>query len=473
MFGIEALVLVVFSLLLYILLRKNANYWKWRNVPFEKPWPFIGNVLDVVLLRKNMAILMGDLYSKYSNERYFGVWIFTVPHLVIRCPELLKQILVKDFVHFIDRSVQCNESVDAFSANMMFFSKDKKWKFIRTKTTSMFSSGKLKYIFPQLQLIAKNMISFISKRNNKSIYTADLAQKFSTEIICSVAFGIDAHSFQDNDTLFTKVGKDVFKPNLKNSAVSATYFCKSYLVDILRLKFVDTRIEKFLTTTFMGIIGERQSMPTKRRDLVDLMADFRNKYKLKDHEVSAQAAQFFLAGYETTSSTVTFALYEIASNQDVQDKLREEINNNLNDEEEFSYNAIMSMCYLHKVALETLRKYPVLPFLGRTCTRDYQIPNSNVIIEKGTSVFIPLTGLHWDPKHFPNPQKFDPDRFSEENIRARHPYCYLPFGEGQRACIGERIALISIKLGLAHLVKNFKLELEKGTEVPKFSANWN
>lgn len=71
----------------------------------------------------------------------------------------------------------------------------------------------------------------------------------------------------------------------------------------------------------------------------------------EDHEVSAQAAQFFLAGYETTSSTVTFALYEIASNQDVQDKLREEINNNLNDEEEFSYNAIMSMCYLHKVAL--------------------------------------------------------------------------------------------------------------------------
>lgn len=71
----------------------------------------------------------------------------------------------------------------------------------------------------------------------------------------------------------------------------------------------------------------------------------------EDHEVSAQAAQFFLAGYETTSATFTFALYEIALHQDVQDKLRQEISNNLNDDEEFSYNAITSMPYLNKVAL--------------------------------------------------------------------------------------------------------------------------
>lgn len=142
--------------------------------------------------------------------------------------------------------------------------------------------------------------------------------------------------------------------------------------------------------------------------------------------------------------------------------------------------------------LETLRKYPPVPFLGRTCTSDYKIPNTDVVIDKGCAILISLLGLHYDPQYFPEPDRFDPERFSAEDVSKRDTFCYLPFGDGQRNCIGEllffdrfitisdeivhiageRIGLLSVKMAIAHIVKNFEFEVVKGTPVPlKVSPN--
>lgn len=86
---------------------------------------------------------------------------------------------------------------------------------------------------------------------------------------------------------------------------------------------------------------------------------------------------------------------------------------------------------------ETLRIYPAIPSLNRQCTKDYHIPDTDVVIEKGTKVLISILGLHHDPEYFPEPEKFDPDRFSDENKHNIRPFTYLPFGDGPRNCIGE------------------------------------
>lgn len=157
-----------------------------------------------------------------------------------------------------------------------------------------------------------------------------------------------------------------------------------------------------------------------------------------------------------------FALYELARNQEVQNKLREEIKRvSAKHKGELTYEAVMSeMEYLGRVVdgkkekkiyiqlfkiniqckysvAETLRKYPPGFVLGRMCTRDFRIPDSNVTIEKGTNVVIPVFGMHKDERYFPDPEKFDPDRFTEEQKATRHNYAYLPFGEGPRNCIGK------------------------------------
>ena len=67
---------------------------------------------------------------------------------------------------------------------------------------------------------------------------------------------------------------------------------------------------------------------------------------------------------------------------------------------------------------------------------DYQVPDSKVIIEKGKTVMISVYSIHHDPEYYPDPEKYDPDRFSQEEIDKRHPYSFLPFGAGPRNCIG-------------------------------------
>jgi cytochrome P450 family 6 len=89
------------------------------------------------------------------------------------------------------------------------------------------------------------------------------------------------------------------------------------------------------------------------------------------------------------------------------------------------------------VLKETLRKYPPLPTLNRECSREYRIPGTNVTVEKGIHVVIPVEAIHNDPQYFPEPDRFDPERFSDEAKSKRHHYVYLPFGEGPRICIGN------------------------------------
>ena len=96
----------------------------------------------------------------------------------------------------------------------------------------------------------------------------------------------------------------------------------------------------------------------------------------------------------------------------------------------------MTLPYLDMVISETLRKYPVLAFLDRITLADYTVPNSDLVIEKGTPIFISMTGSHYDPRYFPNPEKYDPLRFTEEAKRARQNFVYFPFGEGPHSCIG-------------------------------------
>lgn len=87
--------------------------------------------------------------------------------------------------------------------------------------------------------------------------------------------------------------------------------------------------------------------------------------------------------------------------------------------------------------LETLRKYPPVPALHRKCVKDYPIPDSDIVLEKGTNTMIPVVGLHYDPDYYPEPSKFDPERFSEE-AKQKIPQCaYIPFGDGPRNCIGR------------------------------------
>lgn len=132
-------------------------------------------------------------------------------------------------------------------------------------------------------------------------------------------------------------------------------------------------------------------------------------------------------------------MYELSINEEIQKKARESVikvlekNGNI-----YTYEAVNEMAYIEQCVNETLRKHSPALGTGRIAKEDYPIPNTNIVLEKGTAVIIPFSGIHLDSDIYPDPQKFDPNRFSPEEVEKRHPYAFLPFGEGPRICIGMR-----------------------------------
>jgi len=195
------------------------------------------------------------------------------------------------------------------------------------------------------------------------------------------------------------------------------------------------------------------------------------KHQWSEDELIAQAFIFFFAGFETSSNLISFLFYEVAVNPvNVQETLYQEVkatNEKLNGVP-IHYDALQKMKYMDQVVCEALRKWPPSGFTNRLCVKDYVYDDGNtkLHIDKGSLLYIPIFGFQHDPQYFPNPQKFDPERFSDENKSRIIPGTYIPFGIGPRNCIGSRFALMQTKALLFYLILNFKLEPNEKTQIP-------
>ncbi|GLH01132.1 Cytochrome p450 6k1 [Gryllus bimaculatus] len=137
----------------------------------------------------------------------------------------------------------------------------------------------------------------------------------------------------------------------------------------------------------------------------------------------AQALSFLAAGFDTTSTTMSYALYELAMNEDIQEKLRTQLQETMQKHDgKLTYQALQCVNYLDMIFSETLRKYPVYPFLDRTCTKTYRVPGTDIVLDKGVFAFTSILGIQRDPQYFPEPERFDPERFSDAN-RGNIPSC--------------------------------------------------
>ncbi|XP_060526103.1 cytochrome P450 6a2-like [Cylas formicarius] len=484
---VPALLILLVGLIIYYV-RRSHTYWRRHGVTEIYPiHPIFGNARETFLCNESIYEFFLRIYSifKAKRVRYGGIYTFTARALVIIDPELIKDIMQTSFDHFEDRAGYINEEREPLTAHLVNL-KGAKWKSMRHRLTPTFTSGKMKMMFQTFVYCISGLKGMIEgyARNKESVDIKDVLARFTTDIIGNCAFGIECNSMKDPSSEFRVYGKKVFDRNFwQNAKITMTRFVPKSVINALGIYVTNQEVAQFFTRMITSTIEYREKNNIARRDFLDMLLQLKNHGQLKNddgvfeqtgvdgsltlNQIAAQCFVFFLAGFETSSTAMTFALYELSRNQVVQDKLRQEINRVLRKHDgEITYEAVQEMTYLENVIYESMRKFPPVPAVPRTCTKTYRVPNSNVVIEKGKMVNIPIAGLHWDPDYFPDSEKFDPDRFTEEIKATRPHYAYLPFGGGPRNCIGLRFGMLQSKVGVATIIRNFRLTLNSKTEHP-------
>ncbi|XP_022230419.2 probable cytochrome P450 6a14 [Drosophila obscura] len=473
--------------LAYNFYRNTYSYWERKGVPSERPLPLLGNVKGIGT-KYHFRDINQRIYDKFKGcAPLAGMFTFFKRTALIIDLDLIKQVLIKDFNYFQDRGVFHNVRDDPLTGHLLTLEGDE-WRSMRQKLTPVFTSGKIKHMSGVVVEVGHRLAEAMDKAvsaavvDDGDVEIKDICARFTTDVIGTCAFGLECHSLSDPNAEFRSKGRMIFEKPRHPPIVQFFIFTNAKLARKLRMKLLPDDLSEFFMNAVRNTVDHRIKNGIKRNDFLDELIELRAENEeaakqgmaidlstgLTIEQMAAQAFVFFVAGFETSSSTMAYCLYELALQPDIQRRVREEIETVLRNMEDgkLTYDALAEMNYLDKVLAETLRKHPIIPQLIREANQNYKVPNTDITIDKGTTILIPVHNIHHDPEIYPAPDRFDPSRFEADQVKSRHPMAYLPFGDGQRNCIGLRFGKLQAKIGLVSLLRRFRFGISKRTETP-------
>lgn len=436
-----------------------------------------------------------------------GLYDFNRPVYLARDPKTIKQLTIKHFEYFENHRTFINEGNDELFGNSLFLMTGKKWHDMRASLSPAFTGSKMRQMFELVSTCAEDMVNFL-REETKDVDVLhkefkDLFMRFATDIIATTSFGLKTNSLRDRNNEFLQAGQRISQFSaLKSGSILFVQHVFPWLAKALQLQLFDRSCRDFFKSMVFDTMDTRERENIFRPDMINMLMQMRRgnverqsteeeknedagfatveeseigkkhvQRKWSDKELLAQSFIFFFAGLDSASNALLFTAYELALNTDIQAKLFEEIHaaNESITGAQLTYDLLRKMKYFDQVISESLRKWPPIAMTDRVSVKDYVYDDGEgkkIRIEKGVSVVIPIYGLHHDEQYFPNPDRFDPERFSDENKENIVSGSYLPFGTGPRNCIGSRFALMEVKAILYYLLLHFSIEVCDQTIIP-------
>ncbi|XP_075541810.1 cytochrome P450 3A41-like [Dermacentor variabilis] len=354
------------------------------------------------------------------------------------------------------------------------------WKKARSVFTPAITTSKLKMIVLKVTTIAERVVSRIEAAavENGSANISELVDHASLDTAAALNYSVDLDSEKDKDHPLVKSLSAIFINKAGWKAVML--FLMPRIFKLLQPNYPPKANVDIFKAFVSHLIQERESKKKKEDDFLQLLMDadyewesaedWREKREKSGEKgrmtlegITGHGILFFIGGVEGNTMAVTMTAYFLALHPHFQDRVIAEIDSVVS-EHGITYEALQQMPFLEACVKEALRLETHDAIYLRLCTEETTV--AGIRFKPGMCVEIPVAAIHHDAQYFPEPDKFNPERFLPENKDSVRPFSYMPFGVGPRNCVAMRLGMLQAKALLACIFRRMRLERCPETMVP-------
>ncbi|XP_033725113.1 cytochrome P450 3A12-like [Pecten maximus] len=469
--GVVALSLILVVLvLLYRYLQKVYTVFERINLPGPKPKWIIGNLKE--FKDRNPLEVFKEFRKKYGN--IYGFFEGFRPSIVVNDPEMTKEILVKHFDKFDVRPVYNPFTYYPDHLNL-FTTSGSLWKHQRAIVAAAFNRASMEKAVEKIKATSDIFLAKLAKMvesNPDGFNIASLLDRFTLDAFALSAFNYEVNSMDNSDaTLYQFMTETLDAASTENPLTgiarvygSLTPFLKIFDYKHKRVHMAHVeRMRNLVQNTRQEIEMQEKSSVKMNDNLINhiINGTIRSRDEegklarrsLDDEEIIAHLHSLVGGGSGTLNASLEFIVHCLAMNQPEQQKAFDEVFGQCGLNEHPTAAALKSMEYLEMVMNEALRLYPCAPGTARMCTKDCTI--NGVKFKEGMMIRVMAYTLYEDEECFPQPHKFIPERFSTAARRERHPYMFIPFGQGPRICVGMKFGIMLVKLAMVKILQKY------------------
>ncbi|XP_043484862.1 cytochrome P450 4c21-like isoform X1 [Leptopilina heterotoma] len=418
-----------------------------------------------------------QLCQKYKNGIFRTSEAFDDVVVNIFKPELLEVILSSNK---LITKAKLYEFLDPWFGEGMLTSTGDKWVQKRKTISPSFHfeilNGFSNIVLRKTKILEQVIDEKLKANPNKPMDFASLAIRFSFDTICETIMGVNldvqknfaCDGYSDSahkagEILITRINSPwlqwdpiFFKTKLGDELKLAAKTINSFTAMLIKKKREARRVES------KKMIGRDNSDDFEKRDkkpFLDLILDLQEKDKnfLNETELVEEVNTFLFGGYDTVAAGIGWVMFHLGNEPEIQEIVHQELDDIFGDSKEpATMNQVLELKYLERVIKESFRIHPPGPTVARRLTEDIELAGYQV--PKETVVHLQILVMHRDPEVWPEPFKFDPDRFLPENIQDRHPYAFIPFSAGPRNCLGQNLAWVELRFVLSALLRKFRVK---------------
>ncbi|KAF0312582.1 Cytochrome P450 4c3 [Amphibalanus amphitrite] len=434
-------------------------------IPGPRPLPILGNLLDLPFGQSDMMeVLRRNCDPGGLTYMHCG----SLHYVLLTSPQALEGVLSSK--NELDKGYDY-EPLHPWLGKGLLTSTGEKWHRRRKLITPAFHFAILDSFLETMTKNASALVERLAAGGDGPQEVWPLVSDAALDTIAETAMGVSVGAQQGSAVKYkaaiASIGHVVhsrsLRPWLRNATIFRLLGWQRQQEEALAVLHSFTRRiirERRARRADGGADSLEQAGDGRRKAFLDLLLSSEEGALLTDEDVAEEVDTFMFEGHDTTTSGICWTLLHLARLPDVQRRVHEELDEHLPDEGiPLTREHLTNLKYLECTIKESLRVTPPVVMYSRTLRNNFTV--DGYVVPAGTNVMMLPYVVHRDPRHWPEPEKFDPDRHLPENAAARHPYALVPFSAGPRNCVGQRFAMLEMKSMLAAMLRRFSLSTEQ------------